>query len=369
MDGWTAISNKSFYRITAHYIDCNWKIQSFVLDFIPAKGRHSGKEIAALFQNTMAEYNINSSKIQGITTDNASSNFTFMDHLNTLLEDFDSENKHFVCFAHILNLSVQDFLKLLKVKDDFSEVENELEEEECIDSDEMETNGSPVTKIRMVAKKIKRSEQLQEKFRNCCETVNVKMLMPAIDVCTRWNSTFQMITWSLKMKTPLNLLCDNNESLNKYRLTNEEWALNISLTNYLRPFQCLSTLFSGEKYCTLSMVVIGINLLLDKLESWAQELDNKNNRCALDEQLIFALQSARDKILKHYKKSNWIYCVSLILDPRHKIEAFDKTAWGRDLKDLSVTKFEEIFKEQYYVDPNSTNDNNNECTDQTVQTD
>jgi len=51
--------------------------------------------------------------------------------------------------------------------------------------------------------------------------------------------------------------------------------------------------------------------------------------------LIFALQSARDKILKHYKKSNWIYCVSLILDPRHKIEAFDKTAWGRDLKDLS----------------------------------
>jgi len=117
------------------------------------------------------------------------------------------------------------------------------------------------------------------------------------------------------------------------------------------------------------MVVIGINLLLDKLELWAQELDNKNNRCAVDEQLIFALQSARDKILKHYKKSNWIYCVSLILDPRHKIEAFDKTAWGSDLKDLSVTKFEEIFKEQYYVDPNSTNDNNNECTDQTVQTD
>jgi len=55
------------------------------------------------------------------------------------------------------------------------------------------------------------------------------------------------------------------------------------------------------------MVVIGINLLLDILESWAQELDNKNNRCAVDEQLIFALQSTRDKILKHYKKSNWIY--------------------------------------------------------------
>lgn len=93
------------------------------------------------------------------------------------------------------------------------------------------------------------------------------------------------------------------------------------------------------------MVVIGINLLLDKLELWAQELDNKNNRCVVDEQLIFVLQSARNKILKHYKKSNWIYCISLILDPQHKIEAFYKTAWGRDLKDLSMTKFEEIFEE------------------------
>jgi len=195
------------------------------LDFISAEDRHSGKEIAALFQNTIAEYNINSSKIQGITTDNASSNFTFMDHLATLLEDFDSENKHFMCFAHILNLSVQDFLKLFKVSElqNDSEVENELEEEEYIDS-ETETNDgdSPVTKVRTLAKKIKRSEQLQVKFHNCCEAVNVKMLMPVIDVCTRWNSTFQMITWSLKMKTPLNILCDTNESLKKYRLTNEE---------------------------------------------------------------------------------------------------------------------------------------------------
>jgi len=26
IDGWTAITNKSFYGIIAHYIDCNWKI-------------------------------------------------------------------------------------------------------------------------------------------------------------------------------------------------------------------------------------------------------------------------------------------------------------------------------------------------------
>jgi len=44
-------------------------------------------------------------------------------------------------------------------------------------------------------------------------------------------------------------------------------------------------------------------------------------------------------------------------------------AWGRDLKELSVAKFEEIFKEQYYVDLNSTNDNNNNGgTNQTVET-
>jgi len=57
-----------------------------------------------------------------------------------------------------------------------------------------------------------------------------------------------------------------------------------------------------------------------------------------------SFQAARDKILKHYKKTNWIYCISLILDPRHKAETFDLTAWGTEIKERSLRKFEEIYE-------------------------
>ena len=54
-------------------------------------------------------------------------------------------------------------------------------------------------------------------------------------------------------------------------------------------------------------------------------------------------------MVKHYNKTNWIYCVSLILDPRQKLEAFDATSWGKDLKDSSHKKFLEILKKEYCI--------------------
>jgi len=73
-------------------------------------------------------------------------------------------------------------------------------------------------------------------------------------------------------------------------------------------------------------------------------LDEKIQRTVVDEQLILGFQVARDKILKHYKKTNWIYCVSLILDPRHKAETFDLTLWGVEIKNMSLKNFKVIYK-------------------------
>jgi len=53
----------------------------------------------------------------GIMTDNATNNDTFIDSLTYWMEDnfisFDTTEKHFRCFAHVLNLSVQKALKKL----------------------------------------------------------------------------------------------------------------------------------------------------------------------------------------------------------------------------------------------------------------
>jgi len=62
-------------------------------------------------------------------------------------------------------------------------------------------------------------------------------------------------------------------------------------------------------------------------------------------------QAARDKILKHYKKTNWIYCITLILDPRHKTETFNLTLWEIEIKEMSLQKFELIYKTYYNLEP------------------
>ena len=53
----------------------------------------------------------------GITTDNVTNNNTFINSLADWIEDnfisFDTTEKHFRCFAHVLNLSVQKALKKL----------------------------------------------------------------------------------------------------------------------------------------------------------------------------------------------------------------------------------------------------------------
>ena len=98
---------------------------------------------------------------------------------------------------------------------------------------------------------------------------------------------------------------------------------------------------------TLPSVVVAFNILIDKIETICKDLDCKTNRSPNDELLILAFQAGRDKLLKHYLKCNWIYCVSLILDPRHKLDCFDFTEWGKDMKDKSIEKFESLYSNLY----------------------
>lgn len=329
IDGWSSFGMKGYYGITAHFVDKKWRVQSIVLDFIPADGKHTGESVANLFFEVLKSYEI-LDFIQGVTTDNTASNFTMMRYLENLIPGLDHKNKHFVCFAHILNLAVQDFMKIIepnKRRFEKEPAESDLESESDSETSQSSVDlTSPVSKIRSLVKKIKFSEQTQLKLKSFCEAVNCKTTKPKLDMPTRWNSTFEMLVWSLSVKEALNILCDNISNLKDLKITEKEWILISNICQYLRSFKTLSSVFEGEKYCTLPMVVIGVNMLLDKLELWAHELDHKIERTTTDEQMLYCIQAARDKIVKHYNKTNWIYCVVLILDPRHKVDTFSSTS-------------------------------------------
>lgn len=173
IDSWSSVAGRSYHVITIHFIDDNWKIQSLLIDFCATNGEHTGRDIALVFYHVAVNYGLNH-KIEGITVDNASANTSFMRELSHLM-DFDPENQHFQCYAHILNLAAQDLLKELKLEDaNMEELGDEYGEDcECFEDDndkEMDKENhdtenedlscnSTLSKLRTLLLKLKKSKQ------------------------------------------------------------------------------------------------------------------------------------------------------------------------------------------------------------------
>ena len=179
VDAWTAKNGSSFYGITIHFIDEKWNYRSLALDLVPSHGNHTGVDIASIFFGALRSYNIQN-KVQGITLDNASANTSFIRELGILMENekinFDVEDQHFRCFSHIMNLAVQDVLKLIKVNVDENsrnthhESEDDDYTDESYESDEDSDDIliRSMAKIRSICKKVRNSEQLRKTLKLSC---------------------------------------------------------------------------------------------------------------------------------------------------------------------------------------------------------
>lgn len=354
IDGWTSIRNQSYYGITCSFIDDQWKMHSIAMDFIPSEGHHTGQDIATMFYDSLERSGL-LHKIQEITMDNATVNDVFMRELEEILEEndikFDAKDQHFHCFPHVLNLAVKDILKCLEADvvqedsgDDDDDKKSDFDDEE---GDEKDNNSPPIDKLRKLCKKLKKSEKLRIQLGHYCKLCDEDLVNFPLDVSTRWNSSYDMMTAGLKMKKSISSLAKNTEKLKHLFLNDEEWALITVLQVNRRSFKSLSKTLSGDQYVTLPSVVVGINILIDGIETLCEELDSRAVRRPIDESIIHAFQKGRDKILKYYMKSNWMYCAALILDPRHKVETFEITSWGREIKQTSYQYFKDSIQEKY----------------------
>jgi hypothetical protein len=64
------------------------------------------------------------------------------------------------------------------------------------------------------------------------ECSGVRRIKPILDVATRWNSTYNMISRAIELRTPLTMIISTDNDLQAYLLTDEEW-------NYLERMKVL----------------------------------------------------------------------------------------------------------------------------------
>ena len=115
---WIACTNIGYISLSAHYINKNWKLKSKILSFTHMQPPHTGHNLALKVLEFLRDWG--EKIIFSITLDNASSNDNMQNMLkkhlclsNSLL--LNGEFFHIRCSTHILNLIVQDGLRLLLV--------------------------------------------------------------------------------------------------------------------------------------------------------------------------------------------------------------------------------------------------------------
>ena len=208
-DIWTSPTTIPYMTVTVHFIDNNFKLCTYILDFIVFKDQHSGYEISNLFSNVISDFNLQG-RTMGITTDNASNNDVFIQELldkNYLL----SPESHIRCFAHVLNLVAQEITSEIRTS---------------------------IDNLREIIKIIRTSPRILEQFKKICEETDIKYVKQILDVVTRWNSTFEMLSTALQLKIPLQRIIQKlfDEDRIETDISAGEWVDIEAISNFLIPF-------------------------------------------------------------------------------------------------------------------------------------
>jgi hypothetical protein len=180
-------------------------MKNFLLDLVPLHGSHTAALITSKILSILDEFKIND-KVIALITDNGSNMIACGNQLAIGLErEFHNFMfSHYRCAAHIINLAVKAGMVFV---------------------------GDEIKKLRQFVIKLKNSPVLLNEFSDICQIKKTKFLKPILDIDTRWNSTYLMISRQILMQSISEKLIQTNfNKLNNLFPTLSEWC-NIKVFN------------------------------------------------------------------------------------------------------------------------------------------
>ncbi|XP_039028849.1 zinc finger BED domain-containing protein RICESLEEPER 2-like [Hibiscus syriacus] len=241
-DMWTSNQNIHYMVVTCHFVDSDFKLHKRMLSFVDVPPSYSGVCIYDSLFMCLMEWNIET-KVVTLTVDNAKTNDVvarkLIENLN-LQKQLDVGGKlfHVRCCAHILNLLVQDGLGEIK---------------------------DIIHNVRESVKHVNASPGRLHIFSELAKQLSMTKKNLLLDVSTRWNATYAMLSTALEFKEVFVNYADR-ESTYTTLLSEEDWKKFEEVCSFLALFNEATKIISGFEYPTS-------NLFLSELFGIKEALD------------------------------------------------------------------------------------------------
>ena len=270
----TEVSNDSLISLTAHWLSpTSFERRSTMLCASPLPGSHTGDAIQLKCAEMFDKWGIEHSQVHCFVTDNAA---------NMKKAMTDGGYNHVGCFAHTLQLVVQDGILSQRYVNDI------------------------LANCRRIVGHFKHSQLASSQLKTIQSSLGLPQHRLKQDVATRWNSSLYMLESILSQKVALAAYCTEHDGIPS--LTSHQYEIIEKVIAVLKPIEDITQSISSDK-ASASIIIPYVRALRKCWENCSDDrgvrtmkkelLDSLNRRfCDVEENETLVIATMLDPCFK-----------------------------------------------------------------------